>query len=249
MATQEALKKQLAVKDTKESKQPVTLEHVILGRKDKLEELLPKNVGIDRFVRTIIFSIQKNPRLQNCSASSIIGGAMQAAQLGLEPSDSLGHCYLIPYGSQCQFQIGYKGLIELAYRSGRIKNIYAGVVKEGDELDYQYGSQSYFRHKPDIKTQGKPYAYYAYAEVDGTFQFEILSLCRIEEIKKISKSSKSGPWVDHYDAMAKKTVLKQLLKTLPLSTDLAHAQSHDEDVIDVSSFELDPSVDQDESEQ
>lgn len=164
---------------------------------------------------------------------SFIAAMMESAQLGLEPNTPLGQAYLIPYGSKVQFQIGYKGLLELAQRSGKIKTLYAHEVRENDEFDIDYGLEQKLIHKPLLKgSRGEVIGYYAVYHLDtGGHSFVFMTKQEIlEHAMKFSKTFKMGPWQTDFDAMAKKTVIKQLLKYAPLSIEMQKAVSSDETV-------------------
>lgn len=160
---------------------------------------------------------------------------MTAAQLGLEPNTPLGQAYLIPYKnkgvSECQFQIGYKGMIDLAYRSGDVEVVQAHAVYENDEFEYEFGLEPKLKHIPASGDRGKPVFYYAmFRTKNGGYGFDVMS---VEDIRKhaetYSQSYKSSfsPWQKHFDEMAKKTVLKRVLKYAPLKSDFARAIAAD----------------------
>lgn len=160
---------------------------------------------------------------------------MQAAQLGLEPNTPLGQAYLIPYGSKCQFQIGYKGLLDLAHRSGEVKNIQAYYVYEHDEFDYELGLEPALKHKPAAKDRGElTFIYAVYKLVNGGYGFEVMS---VDDVKKHAanysqsvRQKRQSPWDSNFEEMAKKTVLKKALKYAPIKTEFLQAVSIDEKV-------------------
>ena len=123
--------------------------------KNEIAAALPSMVSSERFQRVALTAFSSNPKLQECDPVSFIGAMMESAQLGLEPNTPLGQAYLIPFnsknGMQVQFQIGYKGLLELAQRSGKIKTLYAHEVRENDEFDMDYGLNQTLTHKPYLK--------------------------------------------------------------------------------------------------
>lgn len=199
-----------------------------------LPDFLRKNGGAERFTRIALTQLRMNPQLLQCDPKSFLAALMQSSQLGLEPG-MLGQSYLIPYGKEVQFQIGYKGLIELARRSGQIQSITAHAVHENDEFEFQYGLEENLIHVPKIKgDRGEVYCYYAYATLkDGGHAFVVMSKADVDRIRdEYSKaaSSKYSPWNTEYDAMAKKTVIKQLMKYLPVSVELLRGLSQDETV-------------------
>lgn len=199
----------------------------------EIEAALPSMISSERFQRVALTAFSNNPKLQQCEPMSFIAAMMESAQLGLEPNTPLGQAYLIPYGSKVQFQIGYKGLLELAQRSGKIKTLYAHEVRENDEFDIDYGLEQKLIHKPLLKgNRGEVIGYYAVYHLDtGGHSFVFMTKQEIlEHAMKFSKTFKAGPWQTDFDAMAKKTVIKQLLKYAPLSIEMQKAVSSDETV-------------------
>lgn len=208
------------------------LKNYIKIYEGEIAKALPKVMTPERFARIATSAVSNNEKLQECEPITFISALMQSAQLGLEPNTPLGEAYLIPYGKQCQFQIGYRGMISLARRSKEIKNISAHVVYENDEFDYEYGLNPDLKHKPTKSNRGKPIYYYAtFHLVNGGFGFEVMSYedC-VEHGKKFSKTYNNGPWKTDFDSMALKTVLKKALKYAPLKSDFAMAIESDETV-------------------
>lgn len=195
---------------------------------------LPKQISAERFSRIAMTAVRNNPALQNCNPMSFIAALMQSAQLGLEPNTPLGQAYIIPYGSEAQFQIGYQGLLTLAYRTGEYKTIYAHPVYAQDEFTYEYGLEESLVHKPSPEPSGAPIAYYAvYRLVNGGYGFAVMSRKEVEQHRdRFSPSWKKGrsPWGTDFDSMALKTVLKKCLKYAPKSVEFAAAISADETV-------------------
>lgn len=199
---------------------------------------MPKHLTADRLARIATTEMRRVPALAKCSPESFLGAIMQCSQLGLEPSNGLGHAYLIPFGNgkdakgraNVQLIIGYRGMIDLARRSGQIKSISARAVYEHDEFEYQYGLHEDLRHKPTEDGEaGKLTHVYAVAQLkDGGVQFEVMSRKQVETIKAQSKAGNNGPWVSHFEEMAKKTVVRRLFKYLPVSIEMQHAVGLDE---------------------
>jgi len=192
----------------------------------EIAKVLPQHIKSDHLLRVALTEIRKNPKLLECSSQSLLGALMLAAQLGLEPG-ILGHAYLIPYynsktrSTEVQFQIGYKGYIDLVRRSGELQTLDVHEVCRNDVFEYEYGLTPKLMHRPALENRGEPYCYYAIAKLkDGGFSYLVMSVQDIEKFRKRSKSPDYGPWVTDYDAMAKKTVIKQLAKYLPLSTEI-----------------------------
>jgi recombination protein RecT len=199
----------------------------------EIARALPKHMDADRLSRVVMTTIRTNPKLLECNVPSLIAAVMQSAQLGLEPG-LLGHCYLIPFKdsknntSNVQFIVGYKGLIDLARRSGNIESIAAHVVHENDEFLIEYGLEEKLVHKPATKDRGKPILVYAYAKfTGGGHQTEFMTLDEVEAIRRRSKSANNGPWVTDWAEMAKKTVIRRLWKYLPISIEIASQAAQD----------------------
>ncbi len=200
----------------------------------EIAKVLPKHIKSDHLLRVALTEIRKNPKLLECSSQSLLGALMLSAQLGLEPG-ILGHAYLIPYynsktkSSEVQFQIGYKGYIDLVRRSGELQTLDVHEVCQNDAFEYEYGLEPKLMHRPALENRGDPYCYYAIAKLkDGGFSYLVMSIQDVEKFRKRSKSPDYGPWVTDYDAMAKKTVIKQLAKYLPLSTEIQRSMIQDE---------------------
>lgn len=205
----------------KKENKPKTIFDVIQAGAKQFETALPKHINTDRFVRIAITAIRQNPKLALCSQESLLGSLMVSAQLGLEPGGVLGQCYLIPYGKECQFQIGYKGMIELLRRSGQLADIYVYTVHKNDEFKITYGLDRNLIHIPNFDNPGEEIGYYAVAKLkDETKPFYFMTVKQIEEhAKRFSKTFNNGPWQTDFEAMAHKTVIKQLLKFLPVSVE------------------------------
>jgi recombination protein RecT len=227
-----------------------------------MQSVLPKHMDAERMSRIALNVIRTNPKLLECNLPSLMGGVLEAAKLGLEPG-LLGQCYLIPFknkngGSEAQFIIGYRGLIDLVRRSGQVSTISAQAVYENDVFNFEYGLEDKLEHKPALKDKGAVIAYYAIAKMkDGGYSFIVMSKEDVEKFRdKHAKSKKFGPWVDEFDAMAKKTVLRQLIKYLPISVEylanddksgvaMHNEVADDENIIDVD-YETGEIINQDE---
>lgn len=138
MATNNTLKSELANRkaQTPEKKEGKTVSDLLNDLTPEIQRALPKHMNADRISRIAMTVLRTNEKLRKCNPMSFMGALMQSAQLGLEPNTGLGQAYLIPYGNEVQFQVSYKGLIELAHRSGQYSAIYAHEVYENDEFSY-----------------------------------------------------------------------------------------------------------------
>ena len=191
-------------------------------------------VGIkpETFVRWCVTALRKQPALLKTNRNSLLGAMVQAAQLGLDPSGATGQAYLVPFGAECTFIVGYRGYINLAYRSGQIASIDAKVVYANDAFSYAYGLHPKLEHVPCDGDRGDLRAAYAVARIKGgETVFVVLTAGDIERIKASSASarSKSSPWASHPASMWQKSAIRQLSKLLPLSTEAMAALGRDED--------------------
>jgi recombination protein RecT len=198
--------------------------------KPQIALALPRHLSADRMLRISMTSIRRTPKLLSCSPQSLLGAIMQASQLGLEPDGVLGMAYLVPFKDEVQLIPGYKGLIDLARRSGQLSTIYARVVYAKDQFEYAYGLTERLEHIPSGEEEpGEIVAAYAVAKLkDGAQQFECMTRREIDAIRKRSRAADDGPWVTDFPEMAKKTVLRRLCKMLPASVELARAVALDE---------------------
>lgn len=232
MATNESLKKELQKSNggVVKATEPTTIQGWVKAYENQIAKALPSVLTPERFSRMVLTAITQTPKLASCTPQSFIGAMLTAAQLGLEPNTPLGQAYLIPYGNACQFQLGYKGMLDLAYRSGEFKCIYAEIAYENDEFDFELGLDAKLKHKPALSNRGEAkWVYAVYKLKNDGYAFKVMSVddC-ITYAKKYSKTYKNGPWQTDFEAMAKKTVLKQLLKYAPLKTEFARGVATDE---------------------
>ena len=219
-------------KPTKANK-PMQIKDYIKSYEREIAKALPSVITPERFARMATTAVTQTPALATCTPQSFIGAMLTAAQLGLEPNTPLGQAYLIPYGSNCQFQLGYRGLIELAHRSGDIKSIEAHVVYANDEFDFEFGLDPKLKHKPAKRDRGDAtWVYAVYHTKEGGYGFEVMSVEDINRHKAKYSKAKNSPWNDAWDEMAKKTVIKKVLKYAPLKTEFARAMAGDETTTD-----------------
>jgi len=206
---------------------------VIMANQKALRTVIPKHMDADRMCRLALVSTQKNPKLLLCSPASLIGSLLTATQLGLEPGVG-GHGELIPFkgrgGYECQFMPGYKGLMDLARRSGQVGAIAAEVVHDQDEFRYQLGTSPSIHHVPAGGDRGAVTHVYATAHLVATdeYQFVVMTKQDIEQVRQSSRSGQTGPWVSHWDEMARKTAIRRLCKLLPMSVNVQRAIALDE---------------------
>ena len=215
-----------------------TMRAYIKAMEPAIKKALPSVITPERFTRMVLSALSATPKLAECSPQSFLAAMMTAAQLGVEPNTALGQAYLLPYRNhgnmECQFQLGYKGLIDLAYRSGEVSVIQAHTVYENDVFEYELGMDPKLRHVPAKADRGEAVAYYAmFKTKDGGYGFEVMSVDDVQRhAQRYSKSYGSGssPWRSNFDEMAKKTVLKRALKYAPLKSDFVRGVAQDETI-------------------
>lgn len=229
---------QKSVKDEVKLTKNMTIPDMVKVMMPEIKKALPTVLTPERFTRIALSALNNTPALQKCTPMSFLAALMNAAQLGLEPNTPLGQAYLIPYKNkgvlECQFQIGYKGLIDLAYRNGQMQTIQAQAVYENDEFSYEYGLEPKLFHRPAFSDRGElVYFYGIFRTVNGGYGMAVMSKADMDiYAKTYSKAFDSdySPWRSNYEEMAKKTVIKQALKYAPIKTDFQRALSTDETI-------------------
>mgnify|MGYP000909827057 CR=1 FL=1 len=233
--TKQAVKNQLAQKASGKAAKRRTPEQTIRRYLEQMapeiQRALPKHLDADRLARIAMTTIRQTPKLLDCNIQSLLAAVMQSAQLGLEPN-ILGQAYIIPYGKEAQFIIGYRGMIDLARRSGHIESIYAHPVYDQDDFDYEYGLDPKLRHKPAIGDRGQFIGAYGVAKFkDGGYHFEFMPKAEIDKRRGRSKASGNGPWVTDYEEMACKTVIRHMFKYLPISIEIMKQVEHTDETV------------------
>src|SRR5690625_3452267 len=241
MSQVDQMKKQMTKTNGKSvtKDKPKTIEDYLKQMAPAMQEALPKHMDVDRLMRLTMTTIRTTPELRQADLGSLLGGVMQAAQLGLEPG-LLGQCYLLPFKNnrkgitEVQFIIGYKGMIDLARRSGHIQSIYAHAVYENDDFEYELGLDPKLKHTPTMdEDKGEYIGSYAVAHFkDGGYQMEFMPKAEIEKRRLASPGgrSKYSPWNNYYEEMANKTVIRHMWKYLPISVEIQQQVAHDEGV-------------------
>lgn len=216
-----------------------TMQQYIKSMEGEIKKALPSVITPERFTRMVLSALSVNPKLASCTPQSFLGAMMSAAQLGLEPNTPLGQAYLIPYNNhgtlEVQFQIGYKGLIDLAYRSGEVEVVQSHIVYTNDTFECEFGLEPKLIHKPADSDRGDPVKVYAiFKTKSGGYGFEVMSMDEVKKhAEKYSQAYNKGstsPWQTNFEEMAKKTVLKKALKYAPLKSDFVRAVVQDETI-------------------
>lgn len=241
--------KAIATGKVPESEKPKDLAHLMAmpNVQAQIRAALPRHMTAERMARIATTELRKTPKLEQCTPMSFLGAVIQCAQLGLEPGNALGHAYILPYdkrkkiggewktvSTEAQLIIGYRGMIDLARRSGQIMSLSAQAVYKGDQFECSFGLDPTLKHIPDFEnpTRTQPglltFVYSVAKLKDGGTQFAVMSRAEIEAIRDRSKAANDGPWVSDYEAMALKTVIRRLFKYLPVSIEMQRAVALDE---------------------
>jgi recombination protein RecT len=203
----------------------------------QLQMALPRHLSVDRLIRIAMTSIQRTPRLMECTPLSLLGAVMQCAQLGLEPDGVTGMAFLVPYWNskknsyEAQFQPGYRGLMDLAYRSEQVLKFDGHAVFERDRFHYEYGLRPALDHQPHRgEDRGELTAAYGVAQLRDTAEplFRVVERHEIDKTRARSKSKDEGPWVTDFDTMAVKTAMRRLCKMVRQTPELRRAVALDE---------------------
>lgn len=211
-------------------------EQAFLVAKDKLSNILDKSISVDKFIGSVLVTVAKDTKLQACTPESILESCYDAASLGLA-IDARNLAYLVPYGNKAKLMPSYKGMVELALKSGVVTNIFAEVVFSNDRFKYEAGTIQTIEHIPVAmnKPRGNFIGAYAVARfANGLIQPCVMRLDEINKVKNKSRSSGSGPWVSDFEEMAKKTVVRRLFKLLPSNVIPVDAYRVDDDHFDFS---------------
>lgn len=228
-----------AKQEIQQHKQMGGFEGLLKKSWPRISAVMPKHMSSERMFQLAMSCYNQTPKLNQCSPQSVLSCLMKCSALGLEPSavDGLGRAYILPFfnkntGSyEATFLIGYKGEIDLARRSGQIKDISARVVREGDEFEYEYGLTECLRHVPSTEPiEGRPvtHVYMVAHFKDGGHYMDVMSREEVEEVRKRSKSPNNGPWKSDWDAMARKTVIRRAFPYLPVSVEAESAVAQDD---------------------
>lgn len=245
IATGQIQKEKLAQMKPKEQ-----IAYLLKSKQGEIAKMLPKHLNAERLLKVAQIAATTTPALAKCDVASLVGAIGQCAQMGLEPNTVLGHAYLVPFNTKrkdadgnerwvnsVQVIIGYKGLIDLARRSGQVVSIAAHEVCENDHFECVYGLDEKLNHTPAMGDRGEIIAFYAVARLKGGgHAFEMMSRHQVEEIRDASqgytqakkyKKEASHPWGAHFAEMGRKTVIRRLAKYLPLSIEFQTAAALD----------------------
>lgn len=204
--------------------------------KAALKSALPTHLTPDRFVRIALTTMMKTPKLAECTQASLFKVLLDCSSLGLEPDGRRAH--IITYGNEATLIIDYKGLIELAKRSGEVAMWRAETVCENDQFSWDNGIVT---HKVDwLKPRGKVLAVYSHVKnKDGIDEYEVLTLEDVNHARQKSRAKNNGPWVTDFNEMAKKTAIRRHSKKLTLSPEYHDALAMEKDEDEIKGEEVD----------
>lgn len=200
----------------------------------KIRNALPDHLSEEKMARVFLTSLSTTPKLLSCDPTSLMLAILEASSVGLFPDGgTLGHGYILPYGAKAKFIPGFRGLMDMARRSGKIEGIQARIIYEGDKFECEFGAKPKLVHVPARMLgveQGSKIGAYASATYIGSGEvvFEVMWEADIEKIRQSSPAGTSGPWISHPEEMWRKSVLRRLMKYLPLSADMQSAVATDE---------------------
>jgi recombination protein RecT len=218
MATQDDLKDKLT-----ERKEPTNFPAMLKAFLPEIQRALPKHLTGERMARIALTAFRRTPKLAQCDPRSVFAAVIQAAQLGLEP-DTMGRAYLIPYGGECQFVPGWKGLVDLVNRSGQ-GTCWTGAVYEGDTFEYSLGDSPFIKHKPGDRDDTLTHVY-AVGRTKGA-EWPIIEVWPIAKVWKhrdrYNKVGKRHYSFENEEMYARKVALLQVVKYMPASAELVAA--------------------------
>jgi recombination protein RecT len=222
-----------------EAKSPQTVIDVFGSEsfKRQVAMALPKSIDVEQMMRIVQTEVRMNPDLQKCTVPSFMGALLKAAQSGLRPG-MFGEGWIIPRWSgklqsmEAQFQPGYQGIAQLAYRSGEVSEIHAFAVYQADHFKYQLGTDPKIEHVPDMEVDHRDadiIAFYAVVKLtNGGTLMKVMRRADVDDIRdRFAPKTKAGkivgPWVSDYEPMGCKTVLIQALKLAPKESERLQA--------------------------
>jgi len=194
--------------------------------REQFSRALPKHLTAERFARIAITALTRTPKLQDCTKESVMKCLLDCSAMGIEPDNR--KAYLIPYGRECTLIVSYMGLVELIRRSGDVVSIRAETVCEKDEFTWIDGQVHHVVNWREDR--GQVQCVYAEAIMkSGEKQTAVMTKAEVENIRKKSKAGASGPWVDFWSEMAKKTAVRRLSKMLPLASEIMDQVAKDDE--------------------
>lgn len=205
----------------------------------QIARLLPQHLNPERILEIAALQIRMSASLQECSDGSLMACIIESSRLGLELGGPIGEAYLVPFRDNanggrrvCQLVVGYRGFVQLGYRSPLVSDIGAALVYEGDDFDWRQGSDQFLHHKPcgEDRPEKITHAYAEFRTRRGGYRFHVMTRTQLEKAKQLSPQGRlgKGPWIDFFDSMCLKTPMRRLWKWLPMARELGYASTLDE---------------------
>lgn len=213
----------------REDERQRTWEGLLSAAMPKLQAVMPNVVSPQRMYQIALACVKQDSKLGSCTPQSILSCLLKCSTLGLEPSsvDDSGRCYLIPRKGQATFMLGYRGMLELMRRSGEFLSIQVHAVHEGDYFDYEFGTDQHLVHRPCDEPGDLTHVYLVARLKGGEDFINVMTRAQVDARRRRSASGSGGPWGTDYEAMAKKTVVRDSYKWLPSSVELRDALAAD----------------------
>lgn len=219
----------------------VLLKERLEGHKATIHHLMPgaarKYLTPDRVIKIVLSAASRNPLLLSCTPQSMLKAIMEVAPMGLEVGGPSGHVYLVPFfnGKTQVYEAvpipGYRGYLDIAYRSGRIKEVVAALVHKGDGFRFvRRGAEDDFYHEPRFESEEVEKVYCIARFAGGGQHVEVMTKDEVDKVRARSRAKNSGPWVTDYGEMAKKTVVRRARKYWPECWELSHLAELDNQV-------------------
>jgi phage RecT family recombinase len=231
---------------------PIEFEPILRTRMEDLNAALAgTDISPDRFIKAVIHSLARHPKVMACTPTSILLAVLEAAEMGLEPTGPYGGAHLVPYRNksngrqEAKLIVEYRGFVKMAMRSGQVRAVHADVVYEGDHFRYERGTGPFVQHTPTLTSAERGNLTHAYAiawdNKDRVIDFAVMTVEEVEAIRNRSRASDEGPWVTDYTEMAKKTCVRRLFKLIPVAvTPQLAAALEAEDVWEAEAREVGP---------
>jgi recombination protein RecT len=225
----------------KQPSQGSTLLALLESRRGLFAQIAPKHLSPERLIKIALASVGRNETLQKCSQMSILQAVIQAAEVGLEIGGALQHSALVPFWNnktnqfEAQFQLMYKGALQLVRNSGDVRDVQASVVYQKDKFRFERGLEPKLRHVPSLEADRGPitHVYAVVRFLSGGAEFDVMTKAEVDVIKAKVLARQKGnakTWEDHYEEMAKKTVIKRCTKLCPVSAQAAEAIARDDEL-------------------
>lgn len=221
------------------------MHQLIASHRKQIESVMSGALTADRLYGLLQSAVSREPKLLQCTPESIVACCMKCSTLGLEPSsvDGLGKAYILPYGNknlasgrpEATFILGYKGMLDLARRSGELKSITVTAAFDGDSIELMMGQdgEPWLKEMPiNLDASHDPanlrFVFLCAKFTNGGSHAEYMTKSEIDAVRARSKAGNTGPWKSDYVAMAKKTIIRRSFPYLPIDTQAQKAAVADE---------------------